>query len=122
MLFRSGEVEKVLLRLGFTLTDVPDSHLCCGSAGTYALTHPDLARQLREFVMSMLAKDPLDRPKDALVVSRTLARIERRLLDQQTEMTDSTMITSGSRLPRRVSSTPRIVMEAPASLLGGNKQ
>lgn len=36
--------------------------------------------QLREFVMSMLAKDPLDRPKDALVVSRTLARIERRLL------------------------------------------
>ena len=78
--------------------------------------------QLREFVMSMLAKDPLDRPKDALVVSRTLARIERRLLDQRTEMTDSTMITSGSRLPRRVSSTPRIVMEAPASLLGGNKQ
>ncbi len=40
----NGEVEKVLLRLGFTLTDVPDSHLCCGSAGTYALTHPDLAR------------------------------------------------------------------------------
>ena len=74
--------------------------------------------QLREFVMSMLAKDPLDRPKDALVVSRTLARIERRLLDQQTEMTDSTMITSGSRLPRRVSSTPRIVMEAPASFIG----
>ncbi len=28
--------------------------------------------QLREFVMSMLAKDPLDRPEDALVVSRTL--------------------------------------------------
>ncbi|HBA6388035.1 TPA: glycolate oxidase subunit GlcF [Escherichia coli] len=44
----NGEVEKVLLRLGFTLTDVPDSHLCCGSAGTYALTHPDLARQLRD--------------------------------------------------------------------------
>ena len=32
--------------------------------------------QLREFVMSMLAKDPLDRPKDALVVSRTLSRID----------------------------------------------
>ena len=37
-----------------------------------------------QFVMSMLAKDPLDRPKDALAVSRTLSRIERRLLDQQT--------------------------------------
>ena len=78
--------------------------------------------QLREFVMSMLAKDPLDRPKDALVVSRTLARIERRLLDQQTEMADTTMATSGNRLPRRVTSTPRIVLEAPASRLGGNKQ
>ena len=50
----NGEVEKVLLRLGFTLTDVPDSHLCCGSAGTYALTHPDLARQLRDNKMNAL--------------------------------------------------------------------
>lgn len=39
--------------------------------------------QLREFVMTMLAKDPLDRPKDALIVSSTLAKIERRLLDQE---------------------------------------
>lgn len=47
-------MEKVLLRLGFTLTDVPDSHLCCGSAGTYALMHPDLARQLRDNKMNAL--------------------------------------------------------------------
>ncbi|KAA8816547.1 serine/threonine protein kinase [Bifidobacterium callitrichos] len=66
--------------------------------------------QLREFIMSMLAKDPLDRPKDALVVSRTLARIERRLLDQQTELNDSTriMARSGGRLPRRITSMPHI--------------
>ena len=67
----------------------------------------DIDVQLREFVMSMLAKDPLDRPKDALVVSRTLARIERRLLDQQTELNDATIIT-GRRLPRRIASTPHI--------------
>ena len=53
--------------------------------------------------MSMLAKDPLDRPKDALVVSRTLSRIERRLLDQQTMVGSS-----GGRLPRRVVSKPHI--------------
>ncbi|OZG69649.1 serine/threonine-protein kinase [Bifidobacterium eulemuris] len=64
--------------------------------------------QLAQFVMSMLSKDPLDRPKDALVVSRTLARIERRLLDQQTEMNDNTtMVTPGARVPRRVTSAPR---------------
>ncbi|KPC28261.1 Glycolate oxidase iron-sulfur subunit [Pseudomonas syringae pv. cilantro] len=43
-----GEVERVLLRLGFNLTCVPDGHLCCGSAGTYSITQPVLARQLRD--------------------------------------------------------------------------
>ncbi|RBP97799.1 serine/threonine protein kinase [Bifidobacterium aemilianum] len=63
--------------------------------------------QLRQFIMSMLSKDPQDRPKDALVVSRTLSRIERRLLDQQTMLSDSTtVVSSGRRLPRRVASRP----------------
>ncbi|WP_347929617.1 glycolate oxidase subunit GlcF [Pseudomonas helvetica] len=43
-----GAVEELLTRLGFNLTSVPDSHLCCGSAGTYSLTQPVLARQLRD--------------------------------------------------------------------------
>ncbi|MFK8332339.1 glycolate oxidase subunit GlcF [Pseudomonas sp. BJa5] len=43
-----GAVESVLRRLGFALTAVPDGHLCCGSAGTYSLTQPVLARQLRD--------------------------------------------------------------------------
>ncbi|HWH85376.1 MAG TPA: glycolate oxidase subunit GlcF [Pseudomonas sp.] len=43
-----GAVEALLTRLGFNLTAVPDGHLCCGSAGTYSLTQPLLARQLRD--------------------------------------------------------------------------
>ena len=43
-----GAVEDVLTRLGFSLTGVPDSHLCCGSAGTYSLTQPELSRRLRD--------------------------------------------------------------------------
>lgn len=62
--------------------------------------------QLREFIMSMLSKDPRDRPADALVVSRTLARIERRLLDQQTELNEATIVSG--RMPRRISSTPHL--------------
>jgi serine/threonine-protein kinase len=69
--------------------------------------------QLTQFVMSMLSKDPLDRPGDALVVSRTLSKIERRLLDQQTVLSDSTKIMpSGNRMPRRIVSAPHSMLEA----------
>ncbi|MDR5741469.1 MULTISPECIES: glycolate oxidase subunit GlcF [unclassified Caballeronia] len=43
-----GSVEAILSRLGFPLTSVPDPHLCCGSAGTYAFTQPELSRKLRD--------------------------------------------------------------------------
>ncbi|AVB19783.1 glycolate oxidase iron-sulfur subunit [Pseudomonas avellanae] len=49
-----GEVERVLARLGFNLTSVPDGHLCCGSTGTYSITQPVLARQLRDNRMNAL--------------------------------------------------------------------
>ena len=64
--------------------------------------------QLAHFVMAMLAKDPKDRPADALVVSRTLAKIERRLLDQETPNTE-TILGAGAKLPRRVASSPHQV-------------
>jgi glycolate oxidase iron-sulfur subunit len=34
--------------LGYELTPVPDSHLCCGSAGTYSILQPELSRRLQE--------------------------------------------------------------------------
>jgi glycolate oxidase iron-sulfur subunit len=43
-----GAVEAVLTRLGFDLTSVANGHLCCGSAGTYSLTQPEIAQQLRD--------------------------------------------------------------------------
>ena len=49
-----GAVEGILSRLGFNLTAVPDSHLCCGSAGTYSLTQPELSRQLRDHKLNAL--------------------------------------------------------------------
>jgi glycolate oxidase iron-sulfur subunit len=40
--------KELLSKLGFTVKDVPDGHLCCGSAGTYNILQPDIARRLRE--------------------------------------------------------------------------
>jgi glycolate oxidase iron-sulfur subunit len=43
-----GEVERLLAAWGAEILPVPDSHLCCGSAGTYSVLQPTLARQLRD--------------------------------------------------------------------------
>jgi glycolate oxidase iron-sulfur subunit len=40
--------KQLLTQAGFTVRDVPEAHLCCGSAGTYNLLQPDLAGQLRD--------------------------------------------------------------------------
>jgi glycolate oxidase iron-sulfur subunit len=38
----------LLQKAGFDVVDVPEGHLCCGSAGTYNLLQPDLAEALKE--------------------------------------------------------------------------
>jgi glycolate oxidase iron-sulfur subunit len=42
-----GVIERILLAAGFELTPVADSHLCCGSAGTYSILQPELAAKLK---------------------------------------------------------------------------
>ncbi|MDA0221186.1 MAG: glycolate oxidase subunit GlcF [Proteobacteria bacterium] len=37
----------VLRRAGFVVHDIPEGHICCGSAGTYNLLQPDLAGRLK---------------------------------------------------------------------------
>jgi glycolate oxidase iron-sulfur subunit len=41
-----GVVESLLTELGFDLVPVRDSHLCCGSAGTYSILQPELSQRL----------------------------------------------------------------------------
>ena len=37
----------LLAAAGFVVRDVPEGHLCCGSAGTYNILQPDIATRLR---------------------------------------------------------------------------
>jgi glycolate oxidase iron-sulfur subunit len=39
---------ELLANLGFVVKDIPEGHLCCGSAGTYNILQPDFARRLRD--------------------------------------------------------------------------
>jgi len=50
----AGVAEGLLARLGYQLTPVPDAHLCCGSAGTYSLTQPELSARLKQAKLAAL--------------------------------------------------------------------
>ncbi len=50
----------LLAKCGFTVRDVPEGHLCCGSAGTYNILEPEIARNLRERKVKNLEKTSAD--------------------------------------------------------------
>ena len=56
----NGQVETILTGLGFKLTDVADSHLCCGSAGTYSILQAKLSKQLLANKLTALNNDKPD--------------------------------------------------------------
>ncbi len=49
-----GTVESILEARGHRLTPVRDSHLCCGSAGTYSILQRELSTRLRENKLAAL--------------------------------------------------------------------
>ena len=51
-----GAVEGLLAELGAEVLPFADSHLCCGSAGTYSLLQPALSGRLRERKLDALMK------------------------------------------------------------------
>ncbi|WP_293856727.1 glycolate oxidase subunit GlcF [uncultured Alsobacter sp.] len=40
--------KRLLKQAGFTVRDVPEGHICCGSAGVYNILQPEIAGRLRE--------------------------------------------------------------------------
>jgi glycolate oxidase iron-sulfur subunit len=50
-----GQVERLLGALGIEVRLPADSHLCCGSAGTYSIMQPALAYKLRDRKLQRLA-------------------------------------------------------------------
>jgi glycolate oxidase iron-sulfur subunit len=50
-----GGPKALLTQAGFETLDVPEGHLCCGSAGTYNLLQPEIAEQLRRRKLANIA-------------------------------------------------------------------
>ncbi|MEW6561435.1 MAG: glycolate oxidase subunit GlcF [Pseudomonadota bacterium] len=51
-----GKAEELLRTLGFEVKLPLESHLCCGSAGTYSVLQPELSKELRNRKLQHLAE------------------------------------------------------------------
>jgi len=56
----NNRVERLLERQGYEICRVEETHLCCGSAGTYSMLQPALSVQLRENKQKALSVDAPD--------------------------------------------------------------
>jgi glycolate oxidase iron-sulfur subunit len=50
------EPRQLLKQAGFEVVDIPEGHLCCGSAGTYNLLQPKIAGRLRDRKLANIAR------------------------------------------------------------------
>ena len=51
-----AEPKALLQQAGFAVAEVPEGHLCCGSAGTYNILQPDIAARLRDRKVENIAR------------------------------------------------------------------
>jgi glycolate oxidase iron-sulfur subunit len=54
------EPKALLAAAGFEVRDVPEGHICCGSAGTYNILQPELAGRLKERKLANIARTAPD--------------------------------------------------------------
>jgi len=51
---------RLIAEAGFAVAEIPEGHLCCGSAGSYSLLQPGFARQLKARKLANVARTGAD--------------------------------------------------------------
>jgi glycolate oxidase iron-sulfur subunit len=105
------EPKELLKKAGYTVVDVPEGHICCGSAGVYNILQPEIAGQLRDRKVGNIRKSKPD-----LVATGNIGcitHLERGLdvpIAHTVEMLDWAF---GGPVPRGLESLSRFVSDVP---------
>jgi glycolate oxidase iron-sulfur subunit len=106
----------LLAKLGFVVRDIPDGHLCCGSAGTYNILQPDIARRLRD-----LKVGTIERLRPDVIAAGNLGCITQIATGTEVPVVHTVELidwATGGRCPRRLRAhRPRAAMH-PATAAG----
>jgi glycolate oxidase iron-sulfur subunit len=106
----------LLTKLGFVVRDISDGHLCCGSAGTYNILQPDIARRLRD-----LKVGTIERLRPDVIAAGNLGCITQIATGTEVPVVHTVELidwATGGRCPRRLRAhRPRAAMH-PATAAG----
>jgi glycolate oxidase iron-sulfur subunit len=98
----------LLNRLGFVVRDIPDGHLCCGSAGTYNILQTDIAIRLRD-----LKVRTIERVRPDVIAAGNLGCITQIAAGTAVPVVHTVELidwATGGRCPRRLREQPRTAM------------
>ena len=108
--------KELLARLGFVVRDIPDGHLCCGSAGTYNILQADIARRLRD-----LKVRTIERVRPDVIAAGNLGCITQIAAGTAVPVVHTIELidwATGGRCPRRLGAQPPRAATHPATAAG----
>jgi glycolate oxidase iron-sulfur subunit len=108
--------KELLASLGFVVRDIPDAHLCCGSAGTYNILQADIARRLRD-----LKVRTIERVRPDVIAAGNLGCITQIATGTAVPVVHTIELidwATGGRCPRRLRARPPRAAMRPATAAG----
>jgi glycolate oxidase iron-sulfur subunit len=107
----TDEPRTLLRNAGFTVLDVPEGHICCGSAGTYNILQPELADQLRARKVANIATTKPD-----IIAAGNLGCITQIGLGTETPIVHTVELLDwayGGPVPRGLEKLAKLVTDVP---------
>ena len=112
----TAEPRKLLKNAGFSVVEIGEGHICCGSAGTYNILQPQLANELRQRKV-----ENIQRAKADIVAAGNIGCITQIQLGMQTPIVHTIELLDwayGGPIPRGLEALKDRVTDVPGPNIG----